>query len=783
MDQGLNAKDISYIPKNRIFLVCLVLFVLILAFFNDVFFGGKTLKGSVTIAQALNTGPYGQENNRLSYIPYIANDPAVLEEPYLEFKKNTILRGIFPFWNPHQACGMPFFANGQPAVLFPLSAILYFISDKYSWDMYIILQIFLAGLFTYYFMRLIGYLAVPSILAATAYMFSGPIITWMVNVTTSTSILLPLLFICVEKIIRRHDIKWAAISSIVIGGIIISGHPEHVFFAFLTSALYFLLRIICAKPEEGIDRLKIFKLIFIALILGLLLSSIFVFPLMEFVAHGWTSHGNSVGATSEELPSKAITLIVPYFFQKVIMTLDYERAGWFGGYIGVMTLLLALIGAFKKDRFRNNVIFASLAFFILSKCYGLPPVNWVGHLPVFSKMRYSLHYTQDFAFAMAVLAGIGLNRLIESKKQSREMALSALFVGAVIVGFLGYHGNKPAMAQSTIYAFILLALFVSAGFFIRSKKILPVFIVLLLAAELFYLMPKEHAKKYNSFPKTPYIEFLKEQKPRARSFGILWTFFPNTATAYGIDDLGVYEGLLNRRFVEYTRKFLDPDGFRTGNFVPALRTWLPDLGSPFLDLLNVAYIVAPVDPKVRDYMGSMALETVYSGEVDIYKRPNAFPRSFVTHRVLFGKDEKEVVELMKKNARDLRNIAIVEGKDDRGIEDILRTAPLSDTSTVEIKKYTPNYISIEASLDYPGILILSDTYYPGWKAYVDGRRAELYNADLLLRAVFVDAGKHTVEFRYEPASFMAGALISIGTVILLIAGSVFISFRRRLIRI
>ncbi len=79
---------------------------------------------------------------------------------------------------------------------------------------------------------------------------------------------------------------------------------------------------------------------------------------------------------------------------------------------------------------------------------------------------------------------------------------------------------------------------------------------------------------------------------------------------------------------------------------------------------------------------------------------------------------------------------------------------------MDILKYEPNYVEIEAVVGESKFLILSDTYYPGWKAHVDGKIDKIYRADYILRAVYLKPGKHIVKFTYDPFSFKIGMLIS-----------------------
>jgi uncharacterized membrane protein YfhO len=80
--------------------------------------------------------------------------------------------------------------------------------------------------------------------------------------------------------------------------------------------------------------------------------------------------------------------------------------------------------------------------------------------------------------------------------------------------------------------------------------------------------------------------------------------------------------------------------------------------------------------------------------------------------------------------------------------------------TVEVVSYAANAVTLEAETSAPGWLVLSDTYYPGWEATIDGQPTPIYQANGCVRAVTVPAGRHRIEFRFRPRTFYTGGLIS-----------------------
>ena len=97
----------------------------------------------------------------------------------------------------------------------------------------------------------------------------------------------------------------------------------------------------------------------------------------------------------------------------------------------------------------------------------------------------------------------------------------------------------------------------------------------------------------------------------------------------------------------------------------------------------------------------------------------------------------------------------------------------------EILKYANSYVAIQASLNKPGVLVLTDSFYPGWRVYVDGKEKEILRANVFFRAVPLSAGEHVVDFRYRPRSFTIGLAISLLTVSIIVVSSIVFALLER----
>ena len=137
---------------------------------------------------------------------------------------------------------------------------------------------------------------------------------------------------------------------------------------------------------------------------------------------------------------------------------------------------------------------------------------------------------------------------------------------------------------------------------------------------------------------------------------------------------------------------------------------------------------------------------VHSGDVKVYENMDVLPRAFVVHRAraaeTFPPDFDPTAEI------------IVEGGAD------LDAHPLGPES-VRVTAYEPERVEIDVELTAPGYLVLTDAHYPGWRAWVDGKEVPIATADWLFRAVYLEAGRHRVEFRFRPRSLWPGAMMSL----------------------
>jgi uncharacterized membrane protein YfhO len=169
-----------------------------------------------------------------------------------------------------------------------------------------------------------------------------------------------------------------------------------------------------------------------------------------------------------------------------------------------------------------------------------------------------------------------------------------------------------------------------------------------------------------------------------------------------------------------------------------------------LGILNVKYVTS-AQPLPLTLLGYFPDYPAW-----LYEIESAVPRAYMAHKVIVESDPKKVMELLSTSEfRPLKEVILEKPAPVQEIENFRGEAKIS--------RYTSQSISIDTSLNGPGVLVLTESFYPGWEVRVDGEEAELRRANYFFRGVLVPAGKHHVEFRYAPYSFKLGLAVSLGT--------------------
>jgi hypothetical protein len=192
-------------------------------------------------------------------------------------------------------------------------------------------------------------------------------------------------------------------------------------------------------------------------------------------------------------------------------------------------------------------------------------------------------------------------------------------------------------------------------------------------------------------------------------------------------------------------------------------------GSHVLDLLNMSFLITADVPGEPDELSDTGRwQTIYDeGGVRVLKNNRARPRVWLVAEAEAVNGEEALRRIRGEGARDFdpSRTALLEMLP--GDLPALPGGPVPADSSARIVSYGNNRLVVETASDVPTVLVLSETFYPGWEATIDGAKTEILIADFLLRGVALPPGSHRVEMRYTAPAARTGALISIITLLLL----------------
>ncbi len=405
----------------------------------------------------------------------------------------------------------------------------------------------------------------------------------------------------------------------------------------------------------------------------------------------------------------------------------------------------------------------SLCFILLILCYYYPLLS--------SRFKHDADLRQFMEvsptlFLGAIVASLVLcvaSFLIIYCKIKKDLILSLIILSVLELWFCIPKGTGLQWQLLRLIPFVI-GIF-SVLLFIKGKKTASVILITFtaIAAILidicsFYGFPE----RQNIFSEKPYIKFLKSQKDYYRIMGYEGVLMPNSAGVFELFDVryidalspSIYQNFVDKHLRTY-QYYNDTDSLWFTGITDIDKTInhsvYEDLiyNINYFSFLGVKYVLVPSGTKLN-------LPLVYNDEVRIYENPSCLPRVFIVHDIEYASSYKIAQIMMGDKNFNFKNKVILEEKISQEYNKFL---PI-DSSKANIKEYHPEKVVIEAYLGHPGILVLTDIFYPEWKAYVDGRETKIYRVNGLVRGILLGQGNHVVIFKYFPNSFKIGLIAS-----------------------
>lgn len=679
------------------------------------------------------------------------SDVLHLNLPFKFILSESLKNGQWPLWSPFLANGFPLLAEGQIGTFYLPNLLLFrFLPLVWAYNLNLVIAFFLASTGMYLFTKRIGLSSISSFFAAFIFTFSGFLAVHLnhFNLVQAAS-LLPLIFWSALVLWGKPKLKYSILTAFFISQQIFTGHFYIVFITFVGLAIFLL-----GVSSRNDNKIRLFFLS-ISLIIAFLFSAIQLLPTIEL----WQLSARKSGLdfdTVTQYPypiNNLITFIKPYAFGNPAngsyppFNSDWGIFWENTAYVGLLPLLLVCISIFF---IKNRIVktFLVILFVALLLVLGKnSPLYFIFSFPLFNMFRVPSKFLLLTVFSISILSAFSIDKLLNFLKK-----LTPICGGLILLILLfdeykfsyNYPPATPALWWTTSP---------------EISKLIPPKSTLISSTAPILWNKVFKSSGWQDF--APYVYFKN-------------SLYPNYNALFSIRQADINTGgLVPRRLSLFNSLFknITPDEDKNEAIISSS-------AKNILSLAGVDYIVSAYKLNNTDFSLKAALPLPPEFKLDpllLYFNKQARPPGYI----VFNSKKLETLEEFNTQLASENFL----GSDTVMVEDDALKINNSN------KKITPvNFIAqksdeviLKYKSDTDGILVLTDTNYPGWKAGIDKSPVKIYNVNLIQRGILAPAGDYEVIFNFYSDAFENGKKITVAAW-LIISLAVFLSssvFRRR----
>jgi hypothetical protein len=704
------------------------------------------------------------------------------------FAAEQLRLGRVPLWNPYVFCGQPFMGWALGGVLYPPNWLDLVLALPRSINLGIVLHTFLAGLFTYLWALRRGLHPLAGITSAALFMFSG---AYFLHVYAGHLMLLyglawtPLVLVSVDEWIRTRKLGWILLGMTAVAMQLFIGDLQGWFYTAIVAGLLTLFQLTQTQQRSRI-LLGLLTMYLGAAALGAVQLLTSLQAGSESVRAGGVSY--EFASMVSFAPENLLTLLAPQFFGNMTTVPYWGR--WYLWemcfFIGISGLSLAVYGAVCGRReVRRALLPITIILLVLALGSNTPLFRilyrWV---PGFNHLRGNGKFIVHASLFMTMLAGTGLDHLLQGSRENRWWALGLLITGIIIGSaaleirsaarssepttwwihamqsiYATQESYQPATAYADAASVKQAGALASRSLFVAAAEFLVMSGLLLLAGtsrKAIYVLAFMAIAEIFAFARTTRTTFKLSdtQSPNLRAFldkhpgdyRIFYQRTPNMAMWLGKEDVWGYAPSALKRYAEFM-------AFTQGQS--------PDGVTLYVDMSQFH----PLHAMLRWRYAFIAAK---DGD-RILTAKSVMPRLQLIQEfhVVHGRDA--IFQAMTSAAFDPHQQVILE------TEPSPAPTPLPEKGTATVVDSSPGQLTVEADLPHPAILLITDAYSNGWRAQpLEGSTQRAYQvlpANYVLQAVPLSAGHHHLQLEYLPAAWQKGKWISLVSIVGFLLGT------------
>jgi hypothetical protein len=687
------------------------------------------LKGNLYIAAAFITVFLFFHPLLFSQQTLYFRDIQAIFYPMKYFLSEALKSGSIPFWCPMYFCGAPFLSDIQTGVFYPPSLLFIMFSYPLSFNLYVVLHIFLCFCFIYLWGRGNGLSVPASIFSAIAYSYGGYVLS-SINLLNNLTVItwLPAMLWAYQKALSEKSWIVYALTVFFLCLAILGGEPQLLMFSVITTFCFGLF--LSLKRGSHLVSVARHSLIFLTIVLSSLLLTIVQWgPTFFDYQNSVRLNGfNFQQATEFSLSWDRLKhLLIPVSFSRTFgSVLDEGTVPWLLSiYPGLLVAPLALVG-FSSRLSREKIFW--MVLFLLGTAFALgrhtPLYNLVHQLFPYFRFPEKFYFLSNIG--LVVLAGYGFDRLMSLLEKQGVKTTTLLFILPLLLFVDLYlaHAHLNPTCKTGFYQF-------------ADPALRPV----LQDQSLFRLYVDEA-----SF----YPSLLRNSSIAERQI---------IAQAFKASNSGI---LQNLHYVDGKTGMELQYQWIIGEIL--LQPWPERI--KLLQWANAKYIVSAsnldAQPGVMEYVTRV--------NPLLFQLKNHLPRAWLVGEIYpSGQWTLQDYNTCSLNAR-----ASATGPEE--IAAFHKKRYYQDVDHIVYEK--PHRIRIDVAAGQPGVLVLAEAFYPGWRATVNGKPKNIVRLNYLFQGVEVEAGRQSIIFEYRPPFFQFYAFVSIAAIVIL-TGIGFICFMRQ----
>ncbi len=758
----------------------------------------------------------------LSLLPFILFRPAVLGqnlfalgdfsgsdllELHLPFKyilHESYKHGAFPLWTPYLSNGFPILAEGQSGPLYPPHILLAFLPPALGLNYSILLSFVIGGCGMYAFCRRLPRMGkLAAITSAIIFIFGSFFVARLKHINMiAVAAYLPWCLWCIRNFFVALRFRWFTVLGALWSLQVLAGHP-HLFYFSLIMCSWQIIGELCfvyfGKFEESIGStmplliLKTITGLIVAGFLALGLSAAQLLPTYELTTLSSRQDFSYDVATAYPLRPKFLATLFAPFFLGNPATGNYRGNIQIDGiwwenvlYIGLLPFVVVLLLFFFKikglfsvrlhlwksklstlDRYSENYFYwfyfvTILVFFVLSMgSYSFLFSIVYYNLPGMSLFRFPTRFNLMTLLSLSIMAGWGIQKVLLRLEKSRVQ-------GNVRKEDSNDYVFSWPFTQFVTSCLVLVVLLLDFGVFADQYiAYYPVGKYLKTPQPITDLQKSDHYL-YRIYPMTQYSQNpfgVLGWKKGEKAIETLQKAVPGNFSAvyhlFSFTDRGWFEGGLGLKERALLENFLIKNQLPAETIARTLGLW------------NVKYILSFNDFPAPEFysQAQYTLDSSFGIPLQVHKNEKALPRAFFVSEMKKVSGTDGVLDKLIDTSLPPQQFAYSEsvGKSEPGSPTAFNGVDFNSSHVVSIVDYRSTIVSMKTKSTSDAYLVFSDTYYPGWKARIDGIDSPIIKANLIMRSVKVPKGEHTVIWTYQPITFYIGCGISFATLVTLVS--------------